>query len=311
MKIIKPEDSINVTDKCVVSIGNFDGIHKGHKIIIDTVLQRASKLGAKSLIVTFIPHTRSTLTPGHFQPLLTDFDEKTLLLEKYGIDLLSYMHFNDAHAQMPPLKFIKEVLIRRFKAVEWVMGENHTFGRNKEGTINLLRNLTGINHFNVLIAGLQTEESDVISSTKIRACIVEEKIDEAVIMLGHPYLIVAQRIKGVKKGSELGFPTINFARPIPEKVLPPAGVYAAELEFEEKLLQGALYFGNCPTFGNRDFHFEFHSLSNVAYSPDISGKAALWVHSFIRKDQKFNSTKELSNQMEKDINLINQYFLQE
>jgi riboflavin kinase/FMN adenylyltransferase len=151
----------------------------------------------------------------------------------------------------------------------------------------------------------------IASSTAIRGLIDESGIDEAVAMLGHPYLILAQRISGVKTGSSLGFPTLNFKTPSSQKVIPPPWIYAAIVEFGGVKLRGALYYGNCPTFTNRDFHFEFHSLDTVVQDPELQTEVALWLYRFIREDHLFSSERLLVEQIKKDILIIQQFFLKE
>jgi riboflavin kinase/FMN adenylyltransferase len=295
----------------VVSVGNFDGIHRGHRILFDALRQRAHELSAVSAIITFEPHTRAVLSPGHIQPILSTFEEKALILKESGIDYLVRLPFNAWYKQLSPSTFIDEVLIKRYRAVEWVMGENHTFGKNQAGNTKFLHQSGGENHFNMFIISLQTDHSAIISSTTIRTRIVEGEMDEAVSMLGHPYLIFAERVEGVKKGMELGFPTLNFKTPRTEKVIPPPGVYAAELEFQNQHMQGALYFGNCPTFGNRDYHFEFHAFTLTQDAPAPHQTGALWLHRFIRPDATFASADELVHQMKQDISTIQTFFSQE
>jgi riboflavin kinase/FMN adenylyltransferase len=311
MQVIRTEDTIPQLQASVISVGNFDGIHRGHQVLLQGLLQRARERGVASVLLTFEPHTRAVISPDITQPILSTFEEKALLLSDSGLDYLVRLPFNEGYRQMGPEEFITEVLIKRYRAVEWVLGENHSFGRDRAGSTKFLRQIDGINHFNTFITSLQTDQAAVISSTAIRSSIIEGAIDEAVGMLGHPYLIRAERIAGIKKGTELGFPTLNFKTPQPEKVLPPSGVYAAELEHGGQRITGALYFGNCPTFGDRDYHFEFHSLQSAPHYPDYGETGALWVHRFVRRDQTFASAQELVKQMEKDINTIKHFFSQE
>jgi riboflavin kinase/FMN adenylyltransferase len=151
----------------------------------------------------------------------------------------------------------------------------------------------------------------VISSTQIRKFITEGHIVEAVEMLGHPYLISVERVQGLKIGSQIGFPTLNFKRPSSQKVIPPPGVYAAELSFEDSILSGALYFVDCPTFSQREVHFEFHALELRGKTPEPGETGHIWVRHFIRKDRPFSDPGELAVQIELDVNKIRQYFSEE
>jgi riboflavin kinase/FMN adenylyltransferase len=311
MNIIGINEPIPAVKKSVLSVGNFDGMHNGHRYLINTVCERARVHKAESVIITFEPHTRAYLNPEKMPPRLTTFSEKALLLRDYPIDYLVCLAFNNHLASMPPDKFVTDILIRQFNIVEWVMGENHAFGKERKGTHNFLHNLDVRNHFNVFPVNLHTEDASIASSTKIRTLIGERRIDDAVKMLGHPYSILAERIRGLRKGFELGYPTLNFKCPPSEKVIPPPGVYAAEVEYGDIRLSGALYFGNCPTYENRDYHFEFHSLEPITFDPGIHTETALWLHRFIRADKTFASEALLVQQITKDIDKIKQFFNKE
>ena len=311
MKIIRCNETTPQIEKSVLSIGNFDGVHNGHQFLIKKVCERAVSHNASSVIITFEPHTRAFLNPEQTPPRLTTFNEKALILRNFNIDYLICISFDKQLADLSPEDFVKDILIHRFGAVEWVIGENHMFGKDRRGDNNFLHNLDVRNHFSVFPVKLHAKEGMVASSTNIRALINESRIDEAVSVLGHAYPIIAERIRGMRKGFELGYPTLNFKCPSSEKVIPPPGVYAAEVEFRDSKLSGALYFGNCPTFENRDYHFEFHSLGTIEYDPGIHTEVALWLHSFIRPDETFASEGQLVKQIQMDINSIKHFFEKE
>lgn len=311
MKIIRCSDTTLKIEKSILSVGNFDGVHKGHKLLINTVCERARSQNTSSVIITFEPHTRAYLYPDRTPPRLTTFDEKALILRNFPIDYLFCITFNKDLADLPPEVFIKDILIHRFGAVEWVVGENHMFGKDRKGDNIFLHHLDVRNHFSVFTVKLHAQEGVVASSTSIRNLIEERRVDEAVSLLGHAYPVIAKRIRGMRKGFELGYPTLNFKCPSSEKVIPPPGVYAAEVEFKDVKISGALYFGNCPTFENRDYHFEFHSLDGIEYDPGIDTEVVLWLHSFIRSDMTFSSEAGLVKQISNDITILKQFFNKE
>ncbi|MBD3391935.1 MAG: adenylyltransferase/cytidyltransferase family protein [Chitinivibrionales bacterium] len=311
MRTVRAESALEGIDRSVVSIGNFDGVHAGHRKLVETVKSRARHQDATSVIVTFDPHTRSVLRPEAVQPLLTTLPEKQALLESMDIDVLAVLPFTPALAGMAPGDFVDRVLVSQFKAVEWVMGEDHAFGKNRAGTKNFLHESKSRKHFNVFAITLDAENAGVVSSTRIRSLIVDGKLQSAVSMLGHPYLVMAQRTGGTRTGSALGFPTLNFALPPSEKVLPPAGVYAAELGSAGAKWAGALYLGNCPTFSNRERHLEFHAFSGDGSYPGLHDEAAVWIHAFVRKDESFPDARRLASQIEQDIRNIKGFFAQE
>jgi riboflavin kinase/FMN adenylyltransferase len=311
MRILTYPDCISADEKTVVSVGNFDGIHKGHVLLLKEVVNRAKEKSFKSAIVTFDPHTRTVLYPELTHNLLTTFDEKTDLLKAFGVDYLYKIPFNDGFRQMPPDDFVDKVLVNRLNISDWVMGEGHSVGKERAGGKKFLRGAVGKYHINMFTADLLSRSETIVSSTEIRKSISDGRIADAIEMLGHPYLISAERTTGLKIGSQIGYPTLNFKRPPSQKVIPPPGVYAAELEFDGHIQPGALYFGDCPTFEHRDVHFEFHSLKLSGQEPEAGQRAQLWVHKYIRKDEKFINPDELVKTIKKDINDILHFFQEE
>lgn len=311
MKVLSVTDQLPSNHKTVLSVGNFDGVHQGHQALINEVIHRAEKKNAYSAIVTFEPHTRVALYPELPQHLLTTFEEKKILMEKCGIDYLFKIPFDKDFSNTSPETFVESILLSKLHMIEWVMGEGHAVGKNRSGGKNFLRDAMGKYHIPIFTANLLQKEATTISSTQIRKLITEGSMADAVEMLGHPYLISVKRIEGLKIGSQIGFPTLNFKRPSSHKVIPPPGVYAAELEFENTTLTGALYFGACPTFAQRDAHFEFHALDLKDVFPQVGETAHIWVHRFIRADHTFSNTDDLVRQIQIDVNEIRQYFSEE
>jgi riboflavin kinase/FMN adenylyltransferase len=308
---INGNQSLPAFESSVVSVGNFDGVHSGHQTLVSALVKRAIERKATSIVITFEPHPKEVLHPKSPLHLLTTCNEKELLLKDCGVDIMACLEFNREIASMAPSDFVEDVLVKRFGAVEWVMGENHTFGSGRQGTKEFLREYPGRKHINTFAVPLNSLQSAVISSTRIRSRIVEGKIREAVGMLGHPYLVAAKRKKGVQTGTVLGFPTLNFELPPSKKVIPPPGVYAAELTHGSDRWTGALYIGNCPTFSGRDYHLEFHALSGDMNYPEDGVTAALWIHQFVRKDEFFSSQSELIDKIRQDINQIQDFFNKE
>jgi riboflavin kinase/FMN adenylyltransferase len=311
MQILSLKDSLTPDQCSVLSVGNFDGVHRGHRQLIEDVVKRAKQKNAASVIVTFDPHTRESLIPELPHFLLTTFEEKAAIIEQSGVDYLYKIPFDATFSQMPPEKFVEDILIGKLRMIEWVMGEGHSIGKDRAGGKKFLRNAVGKYHITVFTANLLTRDTLVISSTQIRKYITEGRIAEAVEMLGHPYLIEAIRTSGLKIGTQIGYPTLNFKRPPSPKVIPPPGVYAAELEFDNKCFTGALYFGECPTFSEREVHFEFHAFDFVGDDPKAGERANIWLHRFIRKDRSFSDADSLVEQIKSDVNKIRKYFTEE
>lgn len=311
MELIGLNDKLDSTKKSIVTVGNFDGVHCGHRILIEELVKRAEKENKRSVLITFEPHTREVLFADLPSNLLTTFPEKKILVEMLKVDYLLRIPFDKEFSEKTPENFIEEILISKLHASDWIMGEGHSIGKNRSGGRKFLHDGMSKYHINIFTANLKRMGAETVSSTQIRKHIIKGRVTEAVEMLGHPYLISAQRIQGLKVGSKLGFPTLNFKRPPSQKVLPPSGVYAAELEFSGNVIQGALYFGECPTFTQRDVHFEFHAFDMKGFEPQTGSNAGIWVYRFIRGNQLFSGEDKLVEQINKDIIDIKKFFLEE
>jgi riboflavin kinase/FMN adenylyltransferase len=317
MRILSIDDSLPAGETAVLTVGNFDGVHRGHRALLDTVVRRALETGRRSVAVTFEPHTRLAAVGPAVQgsgdhELLTTFEEKARLLELEGLDYLVKVPFDAAFSRKTPEEFIGEILSAKLRLKEWVLGHGHAVGRNRSGDENFLQSMEGKYHFKTFIADLYSVEGVAVSSTQIRELITSGRIADAVERLGHPYLFSVERTRGIQLGTTLGYPTLNFKTPPLRKVLSPAGVYVAELEFEGSIEQGALYFGGCPTFGgNREVHFEFYSFSRGTKEIPVGSRADIWVHAFIRPDRVFSGPAELTGQIKDDVERIKTYFTKE
>ncbi|MDR3012788.1 MAG: hypothetical protein LBU70_06225 [Chitinispirillales bacterium] len=357
MKIIGLNDTFPSGLATVVTVGNFDGVHRGHARLIARVTGLARERGAASVVVTFEPHTRSVVFPKLSTKLLTTFEEKVSLMEKMGVDYVLRVDFDENFRRMEQEEFIERVLVDKLGAVGWVMGEGHHVGKNLAGVKKKLHFAAGKYHIDTSTELLEAADGAAISSTRIRGLVSDGRMGEAAAMLGRPYLIAAERVAGAKIATKLGFPTLNFKRPEAMKVVPPAGVYAAEIEIDGKVrgfgggvdvcgvgggsvggsgadggniggrggagdggigeeaagrLIGALYFGDCPTYANRETHFEFHALRyGGVREPAIGEIVRLWLRRYIRPNTAFSDESALKAQITLDINEIKQYFLEE
>jgi riboflavin kinase/FMN adenylyltransferase len=320
MRIITEKDTLSPDVKTVVTVGNFDGLHLGHTRLIARAAGLARSRGYASAAVTFEPHTRSVLYPELSTKQLTTFEEKAVLMEKLGLDYVFRVNFDENFRRMSQEEFVEKVLFGRLGACEWVMGEGHLVGHDRAGGKKNLHFVAGKYHIKVLTEPLEVAGEAVISSTRIRGLVSEGRITDAAAMLGRPYFVLAERTQGVKVGTKIGFPTLNFKGPGSGKVIPPAGVYAAEIEIAEngintktKKIPGALYFGDCPTYRGRETHFEFHALTygKDTREPAMGEFVHLWLYKYIRPDNAFPNEEALKAQIAADVNQINKYFLEE
>ena len=230
MKIINECGALPRGLRTVATIGNFDGVHRGHARLIARTAELARGAGAASAVVTFRPHTRSVVYPELSTMLLTTLYEKTALMAEMGVDYVFLVDFDEKFRDMEQEEFIEKILAGQLGAAGWVMGEGHHVGRNRaEGKKNL-HFVCGKYHINIFTEPLEVSGGAVISSTHIRALVSEGRMAEAAAMLGRPYLIAAERARGLNIAEKLGSPTMNFKMPEAGKVIPTAGVYAAEIE---------------------------------------------------------------------------------
>ncbi|MCK7516135.1 MAG: hypothetical protein MZV70_77275 [Desulfobacterales bacterium] len=261
--------------------------------------------------MTFEPHTRSVREKEGAYALLTTFEEKARLLDIVGIDYLMTVQFNEEMRGKSPEDFVSKVLIDKLNMAEWVMGQGHAIGRDRLGDENFLHDMEGKYHFITFIIDLLLQQGITVSSTQIREHITLSRIAEAVLRLGHPYLIACDRTSGKKIGRTLGYPTLNFKSPPSRKVIPPPGVYAAEMEYKDRREEGVLYFGDCPTLRDqREVHFEF-SLQRGAEEIPVGDRVNLWLYSFVRPDRGFAGIAELVGQIGIDVEKTRTFFIKE
>jgi riboflavin kinase/FMN adenylyltransferase len=312
MQRIYYEKGLEFSKQTVIALGNFDGVHNGHRVLIEKVVLRAKQLRALSCIITFEPHTREIIQKSCVIKLTTTA-EKFILLEKLGVDVCVVIAFDENLAKMPKSDFQREILQNKLNCIEFISGENQHYGNENHSDLQKKsHSICGKNDFTDAVISLYGENSTVVSSTEIRKLLLVACVDEAVNLLGHPYLIMGTRIRGKRVGSIMGYPTLNFTSPpVMEKIVPPSGVYVAEVSYNGYSLKGCLYYGDCPTFGNRELHMEFFSLDGIVSDPAVGDECALWLHRFIRHDKKFNSQEELVHQISADVKIIKRYFFKE
>jgi len=300
---LSPEEYVE-SRRCVVSVGNFDGVHRGHAGLVSGMVRYARERGLAAVVVTFAPHTRTALHPSQPLLVLSTLEEKAVLLGRFGVDHLVRLAFDSRVRQLTAERFVAEVVARRLRASAWVMGHGHRFGSDHLAPGPALHELLGRNDITLLPLELLADDGDVVSSTSIRTCVGSGDMERAVAMLGHPYLIAARRVVGRGIGTGLGFPTLNFECPPAEKVLPPPGVYAARLQVGSQALPGALYFGTCATLGAREAHFEMHLLGDAGAAPSTGEVGLLWVDRHVRGDQVLSDGAELTRQIRRDVTFI-------
>ena len=283
----------------VVTIGNFDGVHLGHQALFHEVIEKADAIGGTSVAITFEPHPIRVLKGNGDPPLLTRFEQKVELIARSGITELVCIPFTPEFASISAESFVTDILLRTIGMKAIVTGKDYTFGKNRSGTIDLLKSLAMQHGFEVIVSDwILHSGEERISSTKIREYILAGEMDAARKMLGRHYQISGTVVSGRNRGARLlGFPTANIA--LHDEVCPKTGVYAVTVECLEKVFWGVANIGYSPTFDDNVFTIEIHILD---FHNDIYGKnIRVNVVERIRDEQKFASLNELTDQIRKDI----------
>lgn len=290
---------IHITNP-VVTLGSFDGVHKGHAQVIGSLNQVARKLGGESVIISFEPHPREVLYPLEKRPgILTTLDEKIKILETCNVQHLIVLPFTKVLADLSYSDFVKNVLVDKIGIKGLVVGYDHRFGKNREGSFEVLKTLAEKYGFYLEQEEAYEENKINISSTKIRTAL--ELGDVALVreFLGYDYAISGKVVHGDKIGREIGFPTANLQLEDERKLLPASGVYAVKVLVGEKVYRGMFNIGVRPTVSclgitRLEVHiFDFHA--NI-YDETIT--VALFAR--IRGERKFDNIEELKMQLIKD-----------
>lgn len=281
-----------------VTIGNFDGVHLGHREIFQRLTREAKAAERKAAVITFDPHPKMLLHPER-RPfyLITTKEEKIRLIEKEGIDGLVIIPFTEEFSRITADEFVHDILWNLFRVKKVLIGHDYTFGHAKGGNKHTLIQWGRKLGFSVEIMEPYILDGHIISSTLVRKTIQNGDVRKAATYLGRPYNIGGVVVHGHHRGKDLGFPTANV---LPEKVLFPAhGVYAALVELGEKPLPAVVNVGDNPTFGNSEVSIEAFILD---FTSNIYGqKINVLFLERIREERKFSSPAELVEQIEKDI----------
>jgi riboflavin kinase/FMN adenylyltransferase len=281
----------------VVTIGNYDGLHLGHRAIIERVIELARKGKGEAVVLTFEPHPVKFLHPELQIPLITPSRKKMMLLAQFGVDITVNLPFTDDIARMSAKEFIREIVQRRIAPRQVVVGFNFTFGKGRTGTSEELKKIGESLGFEVEIIPPFHVDGEVVSSTRIRELIARGDIREANRMLGSNFFMLGKVIHGHARGKGLGFPTANLE--ITQDLYPNEGVYAATVMVDERRYDGVVNIGTNPTFGDEQLAVEVFLF---AYQGDLYGKELqVALVDKLRDEQTFPSPELLVRQIEQDI----------
>ncbi|GAA0192281.1 bifunctional riboflavin kinase/FAD synthetase [Fulvivirga kasyanovii] len=302
MKIYHGIEDFKRLDYAVVTSGTFDGVHVGHQKILSRLKEIARKSNGETVLITFWPHPRFVLYPEQTDlKLLNTFEEKADLLREQGIDHLLRIPFTKEFSKLTSKEFIRNILINTIGTKKLVIGYDHRFGKNREGSFEHLKENASIYGFDVEEISRQDIDNVGVSSTKIRTALMEGDVTTGTELLGRPYSIRGRVVKGEKIGRILGFPTANLEVDSQHKLIPADGSYAVKVHHRNQELQGMLNIGFRPTVNGKTKTIEAHIFN---FNEDIYGETiSINFIRRIRDEIKFTDVEELKKQLASDKSL--------
>jgi riboflavin kinase/FMN adenylyltransferase len=299
MKLYHTLSEVPYDERTVVTIGTFDGVHRGHRTIIEAVTGKAREIGGRSLVITFHPHPQVVLRKtGDSVPLLTTIDERIDELQKLGIDAMVVLSFTAEFAATPWQQFCTE-LVTEVGVAHMIVGHDHAFGKNREGNVESLKMFGDEHGFGVQEIGPLLIGEDAISSTKIRRALLAGDIQKATEYLGRPYSLYGTVVGGDGRGRELGIPTANIRPLSQEKLIPADGVYCMNVDIDAEAFGGMANIGVRPTFTEgsaRTIEVNIFNFERDIYEQTVKVE----FRKFVRSEQKFGSKDEFLRQLEED-----------
>jgi riboflavin kinase/FMN adenylyltransferase len=299
MKVYTNIDDFKEVRNPVVTTGMFDGVHLGHQKIISRLKEVAQEQNGETVILTFYPHPRMVLFPEDNElELLNTQKEKIELLEKYGIDHLIIYPFTKEFSRLSSVEFVRNILVNKIKTKRLVIGYNHHFGRNREGSFEHLKEYGPLYGFEVEEIPAQDVDHVEISSTKIRNALHAGDIKTATTFLGHLYSISGKVVEGLKLGRTIGYPTANIIIGDKYKLIPGDGIYTVKIKYDDKTFDGMLSIGNNPTIEGkgRSIEVNIFGFDNNIYNQELT----IYFIDRLRDEMKFNNLEELKDQLIKD-----------
>ena len=291
----------------IATIGNYDGIHRAHRAVIDRVVERARELDVPSSVITFEPHPLEILKPDQAPPRLSDLEAKERLVAEAGVDALLVVRFTDELALTPAERFVREFLVARLELVELYVGQGFSFGHRRSGDLEVLERLGAEHGFVVVPVDEVRLGGDRISSTRIRRAIGEGRVEAAWEMLGRPYGVAGRVARGDRMGKRLGWPTINLDPR--SELLPADGVYAGRVHFPAfpATFDCVTNVGTRPTvYENYERVVESHILD---FSTNVYGEAVeVSFLKRLREERIFPTVMDLSAQIRRDVEATREYF---
>ncbi len=305
MKIITSIYSFKPKNKTIVTLGTFDGVHIGHKKIIEKLIQNSSNCECESLVLTFFPHPRMILQDSQEIKLLNTIEERIQLLEASGLDNLVIHPFDQEFSRLTAEEFVSTVLVDQFNVKKIIIGYDHRFGRNRTADIHDLIEFGKKYEFEVEQISAQEIDEVSVSSTKIRKALMEGNVVLANEYLGYAYLLTGTIVKGKGIGRTINFPTANLKIEESYKLIPKNGVYIIQSTINNTLVFGMMNIGYNPTVNGEGKSIEIHffDFKENLYTKKIQ----IQVLKRIRDEEKFDSLEQLTEQLEKDKSTATNY----
>jgi riboflavin kinase/FMN adenylyltransferase len=284
----------------VVTIGMFDGVHRGHMSLLGRVIKISEESNCESVAISFDPHPRVLLSGGDNRlKFLTSNDEKVTLMEKSGLDNILILDFTEELSRLSTCDFVKEILVTKLNMKHLVIGYDHHFGHRGSGSNLTISECAAKYGFGVTRIDALSEEGEKVSSTRIRRCLEEGYLEQANALLGYDYILDGIVVSGKKIGRGIGYPTANLKPVYDYKLIPQDGVYAVTVEFDGKLYKSMLYIGTRPTLetgGRRIIEANLFDFEGDLYGKQLS---IVFKHR-IRGDERFESKELLTEQIFRD-----------
>ena len=298
MKIYKSIDEYNESKNSIVTIGTFDGIHKGHQKIFNKVINASKQNNLSSVVLTFFPHPRIILNKYNDIKMIDSLDEKINHLENIGIDQLIIHPFDKKFSLLSAEQFIKEYLVDKLKLKHIIIGYDHRFGKGREASVTDLKEYSREFDFVVDEIDAQEIEKIAISSTKIRNSINEGDIKTTKIYLGRFFCLTGRVVKGDGLGKQINYPTANISIEEDYKIIPKDGVYYIKTTIDDMLFNGMMNIGHRPTIGTKEKSIEVNLFN---FNRDIYDRIiSIDIVEKIRDEKKFASIEALKIQLAKD-----------
>lgn len=297
MKVLYNLNDFPADIHSVVSIGTFDGVHKGHQLILEELKKQTDTQHA-SVVFTFWPHPKKVLSNGFSPKLLSTLEERLALIEKAGIDYTVVVPFTKELSELSARAFVQEVLVNKLHLHKIIIGYDHRFGNDRTGDLSFLRSVAAEFNFTVQEIPAQYIEQTAVSSTKIRTALAQHQCSEATKHLGHYYSIAGEVVKGKQLGRTLGYPTANLKVKDTDKLIPSDGIYAVWAEGSFGIRPGMMSIGNNPTIEGATHSMEVHifNLDTDLYTQEVR----VYFVEYMRAELKFSGLDALIDQLKKD-----------